>query len=297
MLQRFKLLFLLAIFVAIAPSFGQVGGAISGRVEDASGGGVGAATITVKSLETGATRTVETTPEGYFRVLALPLGKQEIRIEKNSFKPVVRTGIELAVGQDAVVNVQLQLGPITQEVAVSAAAPLVNTTTAAVSGLVGEAEVKDLPLNGRSFDSLITLNPGAINYGLKSANTSTTNGNTFSVSGRRPLDNLFLLNGIEYTGSSQLGDTPGGVSGELLGIDAVREFNVLTDTYGAAYGKRSGAQVSVVTQSGGNTMHGTLFEFLRNSAFDARNFFDQNAVPPFSAQPVWWCLRRPVEEG
>ena len=97
--------------------------------------------------------------------------------------------------------------------------------------MVGEREVKDLPLNGRSFDNLITLNPGAINYALKSANTSTSNGNTFSVAGRRPMDNLFLLNGIEYTGSSQLAVTPGGVSGELLGIDAVREFNVLTDTY------------------------------------------------------------------
>ena len=86
---------------------------------------------------------------------------------------------------------------------------------------------------------------------------------------------MFLLNGIEYTGSSQLAITPGGVSGELLGIDAVREFNVLTDTYGAEYGKRAGAQVSVVTQSGTNALHGTLFEFLRNSALDARNFFDQ----------------------
>ena len=127
---------------------------------------------------------------------------------------------------------------------------MVNTTTSSVSGLVGEREVKDLPLNGRSFDNLMTLNPGAINYGLKSAGTSTSNGNTFSVAGRRPADNLVLLNGIEYTGSSQLAITPGGVSGNLLGIDAVREFNVQTDTYGAEYGKRAGAQVSVVTQSG-----------------------------------------------
>ena len=90
---------------------------------------------------------------------------------------------------------------------------MVNTTTASVSGVVGEREVKDLPLNGRSFDNLIALNPGAINTALKSANTSTSNGNTFSVAGRRPNDNLFFLNGIEYTGSSQLAITPGGVSG------------------------------------------------------------------------------------
>ncbi len=98
---------------------------------------------------------------------------------------------------------------------------------------MGEREIKDLPLNGRSFDNLITLNPGTINYALKSAQTSTSNGNTFSVAGRRPAENLILMNGIEYTGSSQLAITPGGVSGDLLGVDAVREFNVFTDTYSA----------------------------------------------------------------
>jgi hypothetical protein len=265
-------------------------------VVDSTGAGIGNAAVTVKSLETGATRAVDTSNEGYFRVLALPLGQQEVRVEKASFKTVVRSGIQLAVGQEAVVNVQLDLGPLTQEVAVTADAPLVNTTTAAVSGLVSEREVKDLPLNGRSFDALLTLNPGAINYGLKSAQTSTSNGNTFSVAGRRPLDNLFLLNGIEYTGSSQLAVTPGGVSGELLGIDAVREFNVLTDTYGAAYGKRSGAQVSVVTQSGGNSLHGSLFEFLRNSKLDARNFFDQNSVPPFRRNQFGGALGGPLKK-
>ncbi len=294
--QWCRLLCCLAMLAGVRPLVAQVGGAISGRVEDSSGGGVGGATVTVKSLETGASRSVETSAEGYFRALALPLGAQEVRVEKASFKPVVRSGIQLAVGQEAVANFQLELGPLTQETVVSADAPLVNTTTAAVSGLVGESEVKDLPLNGRSFDDLITLNPGAINYVLKSAGTSTSNGNTFSVSGRKPLDNLLLLNGIEYTGSSQLADTPGGVSGELLGIDAVREFNVLTDTYGAAYGKRAGAQVSVVTQSGGNNLHGSLFEFLRNSALDARNFFDLNAVPPFRRNQFGGALGGPVKK-
>jgi hypothetical protein len=296
MRRRLTVLSCFAILIALRPLTAQVGASISGRVEDSSGAGIGGATVTVKSLETGASRAVETGIEGYFRLLALPLGAQEVRVEKSSFKPFVRSGIQLAVGQEAVVNVQLDLGPLTQEVEVSADAPLVNTTTAAAAGLVGEREVKDLPLNGRSFDALLTLNPGAINYGLKSPQTSTSNGNTFSVAGRRPLDNLFLLNGIEYTGSSQLAVTPGGVSGELLGIDAVREFNVLTDTYGAAYGKRAGAQVSVVTQSGGNALHGSLFEFLRNSKLDARNFFDQNSVPPFRRNQFGGALGGPLKK-
>ena len=236
----------------------------------------------MKSLETGATRVATTDDAGNFKVLALPLGPQEVKAEKKGFKAAVRMGVSLKVGQEAVVNLQLELGELIQQVTVLEEAPVVNTTTASVSGLVGEREVKDLPLNGRSFDNLITLNPGAINYSsMKSPQTSTSDGNTFSVAGRRTSENLFLLNGIEYTGSSQLAVSPGGVSGELLGIDAVREFNVLTSTYPAEYGKRAGAQVIVVTQSGSNELHGTIFEFLRNNALDARNFFDQASAPPF----------------
>ena len=115
-------------------------------------------------------------------------------------------------------NLRLEVGQLAQQVTVLADSPVVNTTTSPVSGLVNSSEVKELPLNGRSFDNLITLNPGAINYSsYKSANTSTSNGNTFSVAGRRPTDNLFLLNGVEYMGSSQLAVTPGGASQETPG--------------------------------------------------------------------------------
>src|SRR6267378_6685543 len=259
----------------------QVTATISGRVEDASGAAVGGAIVAVKNLETGAVRTVMTDETGNYRLLSLSVGSQEVRAEKPGFRAAVRTGVNLAVGQEAVVNLKLEVGEVAQEVNVSAEAPLVDTTTASVSGLVAEREIKDLPLNGRSFDNLIALNPGAINYTYKSPGTVTSQGNTFSVAGRRPLENIFLMNGVEYTGSSQLSITPGGVSGNLLGVDAVREFNVLTGTYSAEYGKRAGAQVIAVTQSGSNQLHGSAFEFLRNSALDARNFFDQGSIAPF----------------
>ena len=278
-------------------AWAQVTASISGKVVDASNTGVQGASVTVKSLETGAARTVTTGDDGDFRVLSVPIGPQQIRAEKTGFKTEIRSHINLAVGQNAVVNLRLEVGEISQEVTVVEETPTVNTTTSSVFGLVGEREVKDLPLNGRSFDNLITLNPGTINYGLKSANTSTSNGNTFSVAGRRPMDNLILLNGIEYTGSSQLAITPGGVSGDLLGIDAVREFNVQTDTYGAEYGKRAGAQVSVVTQSGTNAVHGSLFEFLRNSALDSRSVFAQTSyVPPFRQNQFGAALGGPIKK-
>ncbi len=295
-IRRHELVLLLVLMLR---AYGQVvTGAISGKVEDQSGSPVSGATITVKSLETGATRSVNTNDAGDYKVLSLPLGPQEVKAEKNGFRTQVRTGIKLEVGQEAVVNLRLEVGDVVQQLTVSEAVPVVNTTTSSVSGLVGERAVKDLPLNGRSFDNLITLNPGAINYSSeKSLNTSTSNGNTFSVAGRRPSDNLFLLNGIEYTGASQLAVTPGGVSGELLGIDAIREFNVLTDTYPAEYGKRSGAQVMVVTQSGTNVVHGSLFEFLRNSAMDARNFFDQGSAPPFRRNQFGGALGGPLKKN
>jgi hypothetical protein len=279
------------------PMFAQLTAAISGEVDDPSGAPVSGATVTVKSLETGVTRTTTTDEAGNFSVLSLPLGAHEVKAEKTGFNAEVRTGINLEVGQQAVVNMRLEVGDLVQVVTVAEAVSVVNTTTAAVSGMVGEREVKDLPLNGRSFDNLITLNPGAVSYSsMKSANTSTSDGNTFSVAGRRPGDNIFLINGIEYTGSSQLAVTPGGVSTELLGIDAVREFNLLTDTYPAEYGKRSGAQVIVVTQSGTNALHGTLFEFLRNSDLDARNFFDQGFVPPFRRNQFGGALGGPLKK-
>ena len=273
----------------------QVAGSISGTVEDPAGKGVNGASVTVTNQETGAARMVTTGESGNYQVLSLPVGPYQVRAEKSGFKTEVRDGVNLVVAQQAAVNLQLSVGEVSEQVTVNEQVPLINTTTSSVSGLVGEREVKELPLNGRSFDSLVTLNPSSINYGLKSANTSTSFGNTFSVAGRRPMDNVVLLNGVEYGGSSQLAVTPGGVSGDLLGIDAVREFNVLTDTYGAEYGKRDGGQISVVTQSGTNTLHGSLYEFLRNGDVDARSIFTQtSSTPPFHQNQFGASLGGPL---
>jgi Carboxypeptidase regulatory-like domain/TonB-dependent Receptor Plug Domain len=291
-------LFAVVLNIAALPVRAQVTAAISGTVDDASGAGVGGAKVVITNVETGATRTVTTDESGKFSALSLAVGPNEVKVEKTGFKSAVRTGINLEVAQQAVVNFKLEVGVVSEQVTVTGDASIVNTTTSSVSGVVGEREVKELPLNGRSFDNLITLNPGAVNYSsMKSLNTSTSAGNTFSVAGRRTSENLFLMNGIEYTGSSQLAVSPGGVSGQLLGIDAVREFNVLTDSYSAEYGKRAGAQVSVVTQSGSNSLHGTVFEFLRNSALDARNFFDRGFVPPFRRNQFGGALGGPIKKN
>jgi hypothetical protein len=296
-LNRF-LSFAIAVFAFASMSYAQVSASISGQVTDPSGAVVPGAMVTVKSLETGATRTVTSNDSGDYTVLGLPVGPQEVKAEKTGFNATAPAKVTLVVGQDAVVNLSVDLViPGEQVTVITDETPLVNTTTEPVSGVVAEKQIKELPLNGRSFDTLITLNPGAINYSaMKSPNTSTSDGNTFVVDGRRSYENLFLLNGIEYTGSSQLAISPGGVSGLLVGVDGIREFNVLTDNYGAEYGKRAGAQVSAVTLSGTNYLHGSLYEFLRNSALDTRNFFDQGSVPPFRRNQFGAALGGPLKK-
>src|SRR5579871_5734744 len=270
-----------ALFLA-GTAGAQVTGSISGAITDSTGAGVPNATVTITELDTRHSRSVITDDRGTYRVLALPVGRYEVKAEHAGFKTALRTGISLVVAQEAVVDESLQVGEATQQIEVSAEAPVVDVTTSSVSGLVGERQVKDLPLNGRSFDNLITLNPGTANTTSNRSPTSTGGGqgNNFSVSGNREDYNIFLLNGIEYTGVSTADVIPGGVSGQLLGVDAVREFNVLENTYGAEYGKRPGGQISLVTMSGSNQLHGSVFEFLRNSALDARNYFDQTLSPP-----------------
>lgn len=282
-------------------SLAQVTASITGRVEDTSGAAIPGVTVTVTSLETGAARTIEADDAGSYRAVSLPVGRYEVKAEKAGFKTAVQTGITLTLGQQAVVNLDLQVGQVQQQVTVTSEAPLVNTTTAPTSGLVEEQEVKDLPLNGRSFDSLIALNTGAYALtSLKNSGAGAQTGNVFSISGRRYGENEFTLNGVEYMGPSQVHSVPGGVSGQLLGIDAVREFNVLTDTYSAEYGKRAGGQINIVTMSGTNQLHGTAFEFVRNNVFDARNFFDDptlpKRLPPFKRNQFGGALGGPIKK-
>ena len=255
----------------------------------------------MKNSGTGAIRTVSTDTSGRYQVPSLPVGEYEIRAKAPKFQEEVRTGVQLAVGQDATVDLSLRVGDASQQVTVNADAPLVSVTTADISGLVGETQIRDLPLNGRSYDELLTLNPGVVNFTWEKTGgigvSNSTAGNNFAVAGNRPQQNLFLLNGVEFTGAAENNMQPGGASQELLGVDAVREFNLLRDSYGAEYGKRPGAQVLIVTQSGTNQLHGSLYEFLRNNDLDARNFFDGASVPGFRAQPVRRRARRPDPEG
>jgi len=284
----------------VSSSRAQVTASISGTVTDQSGAVVAGADVTVRDVETGVVRSTATNADGRYRVLALPIGRYDVRAQKTGFTEQVRTGIHLAVGQDASADLILRLGQVSQQVEVDADAEIVSVTTADVSGLVGEKQVKELPLNGRSYDLLLPLNPGIVNFtSQKTGGTgisNSTTANNFAVSGNRPQQNLFLLNGVEYTGAAENNMQPGGTSGFLLGVEAVREFNVLRDSYGAEYGKRPGGQVIIATQGGTNQWHGSLYEFLRNNALDSANFFDQGSAPPFQRNQFGAALGGPIRK-
>jgi hypothetical protein len=292
------LLFLL--FAVVASLRAQVTASIMGVISDPSGARVPSAMVALKNVETGVIRTTVSDDAGRYQMLALPVGEYEMRVSKAGFQEQIRTGIHLAVGQEAGVDVALQVGEVKAQVTVKADAPIVNTTTRDISGLVGERQVKELPLNGRSYDLLMPLNPGIVNFtSQKTGGTgisNSTTANNFAVSGNRPQQNLFLLNGVEYTGAAENNMQPGGTSGMLLGVEAVREFNVERDSYSAELGKRPGGQVIIVTQSGSNQFHGAVYEFLRNNALDAPNFFDQGSAPPFQRNQFGTSLGGPIQK-
>src|SRR5207253_1765945 len=291
--------FLVALLAS--PGRAQAEASLWGFVSDTSGAGIAGAAVKITNVETGAERSLMTDDAGRFNAPSLVVGRYEITASKPGFQTGARTAVTLVVGQREELNLTLHIGDVHQSVEVAAYSGIVAVTTEDISGLVGERQVKDLPLNGRSYDQLLTLNPGIVNYtSQRSGSIGTSNsvlGSMFAVSGRRPQENLFLLNDVEFTGASEINNTPGGTSGQLLGVDAVREFAVVKDTYGAEFGKRPGAQVSIVTSGGTNQFHGSAYLFLRNSALDARNYFDQGAIPQFQRNVFGGSLGGPIVKG
>ncbi|HYK37502.1 carboxypeptidase-like regulatory domain-containing protein [Alloacidobacterium sp.] len=297
---RLSAILLCVLVLSCFSAEAQVSANLSGKVTDPAGAAVPAASVTANNLDTRISRTTLTDQTGEYQLFELPVGRYEVRARKDGFAEKVREGIFLVVGQDATADLSLQVGEVKQQVTVVENVPVVNVTSQDISGLVGEQQVKELPLNGRSYDLLLTLNPGIVNFTSQKTGgigvSNSTTGNNFAVSGNRPQQNLFLLNGVEFTGAAENNMQPGGPSQQLLGVEAVREFNVLRDSYGAEYGKRPGAQVIIVTQSGTNQLHGSAYEFLRNNVLDAPNYFDQGSAPPFQRNQFGGSLGGPLHK-
>lgn len=270
-------------------------GTISGIVSDETGAILPGVAITIKNLNTGLTRTVVTDDQGRYNAPNLPLGDYEVQAALAGFQTGVRSGIRLTVGREAAVNITLKVGEITEKLVVMGEAPMVQTVQSSIVGLVETKQIEDLPLNGRDYLQLVSLNPGAYAIYSETGKGSQPRGlgMRFSIGGARFNQNIFLLDGTDVNDYS--GNTPGSTAGVMLGVDTIREFTVLTNQYSAEYGRQMGGVVSVVTRSGTNDLHGTLFYFHRNKVFDARNFFEPgDNPPPFKRNQFGWSLGGPI---
>jgi hypothetical protein len=261
------------------------GGTLSGTVTDESGAVIPNSQMLIKNLATGLVRSVATDAAGFYMAPNLLPGSYEVTVSAPGFSTEVRTGIALTVGSQQVLNLSMRVGKVTERVQVAGEAPVVQLATSSISAVVNSTTVRELPLNGRSWTDLAALQPGVAPIQTQDAfNTGSGRGNRgygaqVSISGARPAQNNYRLDGASINDYANSG--PGSVIGGNLGVDAIQEFSVLTSNYSAEYGKTSGGVVNAITRSGTNQFHGSVYEFLRNSALDARNFFDRSSIPPF----------------
>src|SRR3954447_22334476 len=254
--------------VASCPAFSQTATAnINGYVRDASGASVPNATVTARMTEQQLVRTTEANSDGFYQLLALPPGTYSITFQAPGFQRQTQTGLELTVNQNLRVDAALQVGAVETQVDIAATAPLVETTSATISGLIDDRRVVDLPLNGRNVISLARILPGVLGVSVPQQMDNARSGPIMDVNGGRSNMNLFTLNGGYFNNPSR-----------NTGInypppDAIQEVRIQTHNFSAEYGRSPGAQVNVVSKAGTNEFHGAAWEFLRNNVLNARNFF------------------------
>jgi hypothetical protein len=259
------------------------GGTLSGTITDPSGAAVPNAEVVIKNSATGITRNVSTNAEGFYTAVNLLPGEYEITVSATGFNTGVKKGITINVGSQPVFNMALQIGTVANSVEVSTEAPTIQLTSSDISATVNATTVRELPLNGRSWTDLAALQPGVSTIQTQpSFATGADRGNRgfgqqLTISGARPQQNNYRLDGISL--NDYANGAPGSVLGGNMGVDAIQEFSVLTSNYSAEYGKTSGGVVNAITRSGTNAFHGSVYEFLRNSALDARTYFEDPTQP------------------
>src|SRR4051812_32170248 len=251
----------------------DVTGSILGSVKDSSGAVVAGAQVTAVNMNTNYHQSVRTDAGGDFRILALPVGRYQLEASMQGFQTFVATGIDLDVNQQRRVDLTLSVGAIEQKVQVDAAAIAVETTATQLGDVIETKKIVNLPLNGRSYIDLLGLQAGVapITSGSIQQDRPVSGGlsaGNVSVNGQRETANAFLVNGGDVSEGRNLG------AAVIPNLDSIAEFRLITNSFDAEYGKFSGAVMNAVTKSGTNAFHGSAFEFLRNNALDARNFFD-----------------------
>jgi len=261
------------LLVAAVSAFGQGStGTILGVVKDATGGTVAGANVTVTNVDTRLSRSLMTGEDGAYRFPELPVGNYEVQVVKDGFQTYDRKGVTLEIAQQAVIEATLQVGSTGQTVTVTEEAPLVNTTSATLGGTVDEQKVEDLPLNGRNFVDLTLLQPGVTQTSITTGPYGM-GGTMYSSNGATLRSNMTTLDGANMTSLMGLSSTSAIFT--TLGIDGIKEYKVVTNMFSAEYGLATGSQSILVSKSGTNQWHGDGFEYLRNDALDANNYFNR----------------------
>ena len=280
--------------------FGQITtGTISGSVKDSSGAVLPGVPVSIQNTDTGASRSAVTDSRGYYTAPNLSLGNYQITASISGFQTEVKRGVTLNVGQNAVIDFSLQVGAVTEQVEVTAEAPLIETTNANVSGLVNERQVHELPLNARNLIELAPQVAGVAFSGSGERSASKGFATKLTIAGTRYNASLFQLDGIDINDTA---GSAGGAAGILMGVETIREFNIISNGYSAEYGKHTGGVFNAVTKSGTNSLHGSAFEFLRNNKLDARNFFDRKTslsdprLPAYKRNQFGGSLGGPVRK-
>jgi len=258
---------------------------LRGTVRDPSGAVIPGATITIRNVSKGWTRTTVTNESGDYVVTQLPADTYAVTAQATGFKTEVREGIVLQVGQEARLDFTLVVGELEERIVVTAGAPLVQSENAMVGNVIDEQKVKELPLNGREFWQLAQLAPNVFNP--PQGSTLGFRGG-FNVAGNPEVNNYFLLDGIDNNDETTMQPT------HRPSVDGIREFKVLTGVYSAEYGRHSGGQIIITTKSGTNEFHGTVFEFLRNDNLDARNFFLRGPKPELKRNQFGFSVGGPI---
>ena len=256
---------------------------VSGTITDPSGAVVPGVSVTIVSQGTGLKRSVLTDTAGEYRFAGLPTGTYSLRIEKPGFQSQVREGVELTSAAEVMINSQLAIGDLSQQTTVSANAAAIDSTTSTVEGLVPEQSLTELPLNNRDLFSAVTLEPGvAPNPSSAPSLLSSGKSGQVAINGIRPNMTNVLIDGMDAT-DPVWGYSPAGASGFFLGLNELAEVRVLTQTFNAEYGGHGGAVIEMITKSGSNQFHGSLWELHRDASLDAKNYFDlgANPIPPF----------------
>jgi outer membrane receptor protein involved in Fe transport len=260
-------------------------GTILGTVTDSTGAVLPGVEVTANNVNTGQSRLAITGDEGRYQIPLLDTGSYEVRAALTGFQTAVRRGITLQVGQEAVIDLALQVGEISEEVVVTGEAPLVNTTSSTLSQRISQDQVSDLPLNSRNLVSLSLIAPGVTQARTASYAGETTSPGAvkISIGGARIYMTGYTLDGVDITDSSRSSGV-GGASGSLFGVETMRELQVITNNYSAQYSRFAGGVISIVTKSGTNDFHGSGFWFHRNDNMDARNFFDRDPINPLTRE-------------